>query len=265
VLPASHLAVDLLEEGVADDSPRFQALLVGDALRLLHRIPDMNLIRLAEVLAELVERSSAAEEVIVREVTDAMTSAGLPALAALTACAVWATGSGSLAVRAQAWLQRVHNNPPRSDPAWRAAVASLAATFPLAYLRRFELTDVASRQQQRIAPFLAELPRDPRLRPAEVPLAERVANILGQVTVERSHWPGGRLDVVRADRYYRPDLSELGEALDNPHVAAALVTATDDIELVDWPVAGLLRRVVVLWSQRRPVAHLLRTIEVNGS
>ncbi len=264
VLPASHLAIDLIEENIAEDSPRFQALLVGDALRLLSRLPDLHLLRLAEVLAELVERSPSVEERIVREVTDALSTAGPPALAALTACAVWANGSGRLAERARAWLQREQDRLLRTDPAWRTAVASLAASFPFAQLRPFELTDLASREQRTITEFLERLPDDASLRPSEVPLARQLAAILGRITVARSHWAKGGLDVVRADRLHRPDLVELSEALGHHRVAAALVEAADEIELVDWPVAGVLRRVLVLWSQRRPVGHLLPEPDVSG-
>jgi hypothetical protein len=264
VLPASHLAIDLLEENVADDSPKFQALLVSDALRLLDRLPDLHLLRLAEVLAELVQRSPAVQDVIVSKINDALTSVGSSTLSALTACAVWAGGSSPLAESARNWLAQAQSNPMRDNPVWRAAVASLAATFPLTHLRQFELTDVTSREQQTIAPFLEALPKNLGLRPADVPLAQHLADTLGQVIVARSHWPGGGLDVVRADRSHRPDLSALSEALDNPRVAAALVTTTDGIELKDWPVAGVLRRVLVAWSQRRPVGHLLSAVDLTG-
>ncbi|MGH2385719.1 MAG: NACHT domain-containing protein, partial [Candidatus Limnocylindria bacterium] len=229
VLPAAHLAVDLIEENVADVSPKFQALLVRDALQLLYQLPDIHLMRLAEVLADVVEQSPTIEDSVTTRVTEALATSGPPALAALTVCAVWAGGTSPLAERAQEWLERAHENLTHSDPAWRAAIAGLAATFPLTQLRQFELTDVVSRRRQDIASFLNALTAHRELPPEDLPLIALLVDALSEITVERSHWAEGGLDVVRADRFYRPDFSRLSPALDNPRVAAALVAVIDDI------------------------------------
>ncbi|MEU0565187.1 NACHT domain-containing protein [Nonomuraea sp. NPDC005983] len=264
VLPAAHLAVDLLEENIADTSPKFQSLLTDYALELLRRLPDLHLVKLAGVVADVVERNAATEEVVARAITDAFAASGPPALSALMVCAVWAGGTGRLARRARDWLEQGRNDLAQADSRRRAAVAGLAVTFPLAHLRGFELTSVSSRRRESIEPALSNLLKHGGLRSEDLQLARTVVDTVGTAKVERSHWPDGGLDVVRADRSYRPDLSKLSVALDNPRVAAAFVAAADDVELVNWPVAALMRQVLALWSLRRPVADLLPRVDISG-
>ncbi|MDL4818181.1 NACHT domain-containing protein [Actinomadura opuntiae] len=257
VRPAAHLAIDLLDENVADASPKFQKALAGEALELLRHHPDLHLKRLAEVLADAVERTPAVEDVVVRAVKDAFATSGLPALSALMVCATWMGGEGRLVEPARTWLTAAREDLAQASPRQRAAVAGLAATFPFVQLRGFELTSLMARRRESIGAALDVVRQQPILTPMDLPLVDRMVETLGMAEVERSHWPEGGLDVVRGDRSYRPDLSGLGPALDNQRVAAALIAGMDGIGLADWPLAGMLRRALTLWVQRRPVARML--------
>ncbi|GAA2406058.1 hypothetical protein GCM10010191_12560 [Actinomadura vinacea] len=257
VRPAAHLAVDLLEENVADASPKFQKALAGEALELLRHHPDLHLKRLAEVLADVVERMPAVEDIVIRAVKDAFAASGRPALSALMVCATWVGGEGRLVERARAWLAEARTDLAQVSPRQRGAVAGLAATFPFVQLREFELTSLMARRRESISAAMDVVRQHPTLTQGDLPLVDRIIETLGMAEVERSHWPEGGLDVVRGDRSYRPDLSGLGPALDNQRVAAALIAAMDDVGLADWPIASMLRRALTLWVQRRPVTGLL--------
>ena len=67
----------------------------------------------------------------------------------------------------------------------------------------------------------------------------------------------GDVPVTKVDRGYLPDLSRLDGPLEDPQVAKAIVRAAESLDLTDWPVASLLRRVMALWLQRQPVAGRL--------
>ncbi|WP_460697310.1 NACHT domain-containing protein [Nocardia thraciensis] len=262
-LPAARLAIDLLAENVADASPRFQKSLAGMALELRMQYPvGATVLRLAEVLAELVDRHPTVADVVERAITDALSSSGRPGLSALALSAAWA-GGGALAKFGQAGLDHAFAGLTHADPGWRAAVASLALTIPLPQLRRFELTDVASRRTVRLTSLIDDLPRHASLRDGDIPAATALVEALGDATAECCEWDGGH-PVVKVDRFYRPDLAVVGPALDNPRVAAAFVATIDAIGLSYWPVASLLRQVLVLWAERRQVAHLLLDARLNS-
>ena len=65
--------------------------------------------------------------------------------------------------------------------------------------------------------------------------------------------------MTKVDRGYLPDLSRLDRPLEDPQVAGAIVRTAESLDLTDWPVASLLRRVMALWLQRQPVARRLVT------
>lgn len=69
----------------------------------------------------------------------------------------------------------------------------------------------------------------------------------------------GDVPVTKLDRGYLPDLSRLDRPLEDPWVSKAIVRTAETLDLADWPVASLLRRVMALWLQRQPVARLLLT------
>lgn len=263
-LPAARLAIDLLAENVADAAPKFQKSLAAMALELLMQYPvDTVVLQLADVLAKLVDRHPTATDVVERAVTDALRASGPPGLAALALSAAWA-GGGALAEFGQARLDHAFAGMKHADASWRAAVASLALTIPLPQLRRFELTDVESRRTVPLTRLIDDLPHHESLQASDIAPATALVQALREATAECCEWDGGH-PVVKVDRFYRPDMAVVGPALDNPRVAVAFVATIDAIDRGYWPVASLLRQVLVLWAERRKVAHLLPDARLNNS
>jgi len=255
VAPGTQLAVDLLEDLIADTSPKYQTLLVQQAIALMKKTPDLHLLKLAEVLAGPIAGNSAASAVVESALTDALASVGPSALSATMLCAAWAGGSGILAGRARTWLALARSRLTELNEESRIAAVTLAVNYPLSTLR--DLSPASTRQSEPLSvdTLLAPLLDAEKLSPEDRELAEKALEVLAEADVWLEQASGAW--VVRADRTYVPDLSRLDAPLTNPRVVVALVHAADGVGLAYWPLASLLRRVLGVWLERQPVAGLM--------
>jgi hypothetical protein len=261
VVPAAHLAVDLLEEGIAETSPGHETALVQHALDLLRKPPDLYLVRLAEVLAGVMRRNPRAATTAGTAVTEAASSAGHAALSAVMVSAVWANGTGSAAGRARRWLADGKAAFAATDPGRRAALASLRANYPLPLLRDSPNPGREAFEPVELAPVLESSLSAQNLVPETRELAGEVIAVIAETRVLRDKT--GEVPVTKADRGYLPDLSRLDRPLADSWVSKAIVQAVDSLGLADWPVASLVRRVLALWLQRQPVARQLLTSSLS--
>jgi len=255
VIPAAHLAVDLLEEGIAETSPGHETALVQHALELLRKPPDFYLVRLAEVLAGVMRRNQQAATAAGTAVTEAVASPGQAALSAMMVSAVWANGTGAAAGRARGWLADGKAAFPATDPKRRSALASLQAGYPLPQLRDLSTPGTGAFEPVELASVLEPSLTAQHLAPAVREQASEVITVIGETRLMRDKT--GDVPVTKVDRGYLPDLSRLDGPLEDPQVAKAIVRAAESLDLTDWPVASLLRRVMALWLQRQPVAGRL--------
>jgi hypothetical protein len=255
VMPAAHLAVDLLEEGIAETSPGHETALVQHALDLLRKPPDFYLVRLAEVLAGVMRRNQQAATAAGTAVTEAAASPGQAALSAIMVSAVWANGTGAAAGRARRWLADGKAVFPATDPIRRSALASLQAGYPLPQLRDPPIPGTGVFEPVELAPVLEPSLTAQNLAPAVREQASDVITVIGETRLMRDKT--GDVPVTKVDRGYLPDLSRLDRPLEDPQVARAIVRTAESLDLRGWPVVSLLRRVMALWLQRQPVADRL--------
>jgi hypothetical protein len=255
VIPAAHLAVDLLEEGIAETSPGHETALVQHVLDLLRKPPDFYLVRLAEVLAGVMRRNQQAATAAGTAVTEAAASPGQAALSAIMVSAVWANGTGAAAGRARRWLADGKAVFPATDPIRRSALASLQAGYPLPQLRDPPIPGTGAFEPVELAPVLEPSLTAQNLAPAVREQASVVITVIGETRLMRDKT--GDVPVTKVDRGYLPDLSRLDRPLEDPQVARAIVRTAESLDLTGWPVVSLLRRVMALWLQRQPVADRL--------
>jgi hypothetical protein len=257
VIPAAHLAIELLEEGIAETSPGHEIVLVQHALDLLRKPPDFYLVRLAEVLAGVMRRNPQAATAAGTAIAEASASAGQAALSAVIVSAVWANGTGAAAGRARRWLADGKAVFPATDPRRRSALASLQATYPLPQLRDPPSPGTGAFEPVEMAPILELSLTAQDLAPAIREQVGEVITVIAETRLMRDRT--GDVPVTKVDRGYLPDLSRLDRLLEDPWVSKAIVRTAETLDLADWPVATLLRRVMALWLQRQPVARRLLT------
>lgn len=261
IVPGTHLAVDLLEDGIADMSPKYQTLLVQQAIELLKKTPDFYLLRLANVLAGVMAENPAASAVVESAITDALTPAGSSALSAMMLCAVWAGRTGTLAGKARNWLAGARASmKDLGEERWAAAV-SLAVNYPLSTLRELSPHATRHREPINLDELLVPLLAAEKLGPEDRELTRKALKILAEADIWREHANG--VWVVRADRTYVPDLSRLDAPLTNPRVVTALIHTVEGVGLTRWPVASLLRRILGVWLQRQPTTSLMPMPLIN--
>jgi len=212
-------------------------------------------VRLAEVLAGVMRRNQQAATAAGTAVTEAVASPGQAALSAMMVSAVWANGTGAAAGRARGWLADGKAAFPATDPKRRSALASLQAGYPLPQLRDLSTPGTGAFEPVELASVLEPSLTAQHLAPAVREQASEVITVIGETRLMRDKT--GDVPVTKVDRGYLPDLSRLDGPLEDPQVAKAIVRAAESLDLTDWPVASLLRRVMALWLQRQPVAGRL--------
>lgn len=262
VTPAAHLAVDLLEEGIAETSPGHETTLVQHAIELIRKPPDRYLVRLAEVLAGVMGRSSQATTVAEAAVAEATASAGQATLSAFMVSAVWANGTGPAAGRARRWLAEGRAAFTSTDPQRRIALASLQVNYPLPLLRDMRSPGPEAFEPVELRPLLEPLLTAQNLTPRIRELVGEVIMVAAETRLSQDKT--GDVPATKIDRGYLPDLSRLNGPLAEPQVSKMIVRAAETLKLADWPVASLLRRVLGLWLQRQPVARRLVTPVLSG-
>lgn len=255
ITPAAHLAVDILEEGIAETSPGHEITLVQHALELLRKPPDLYLVRLADVLAGIMRSNQQASAVIETAVSEALASAGPGALSGLMVSAVWANSTGPLAGRARRWLENGKAAFTSAGKERRGALASLQVNYQLSLLRGPLPQAEESAEPAALAPIMEPAISGQHLTPATRDLVGDVLIVLAGARLSLTNT--GDVQAVKVDRAYLPDLSRLDDPLANHDVVNAIVQVTSTLGLADWPVASLVRKILGLWLQRQPVSTRL--------
>lgn len=255
ITPAAHLAVDLLEEGIAETSPGHEITLVQHATELLRKPPDLYLVRLADVLAVVMHDNQQAASLVEAAVADALSTAGPAALSALMVSAVWANGTGQLAGKARRWLVEGKAAFTGTDLDRLTALANLQVNYQLSLLRGPEPIAQEPVDAMALAPVIEASVATQQLTPRTRELISEVITVMAGARLLRNKI--GDVVAVKVDRAYLPDLSHLDGPLASYEVVNAIVQVAVALGLADWPIASLIRRILGLWLQRQPVSDRL--------
>ncbi|MFE0155523.1 NACHT domain-containing protein [Nonomuraea sp. NPDC059007] len=236
VRPGARLALDLLEDGIAEVSPRFRKRLAIRALDLLPLPPDRSVLRLARVLLPVAE--------IAHRVIDQASLGSIEGLTATVVLAQWASERGEVAATARERLRELTDN---STSTRRAVAVSLAAHYPYPALR--PLLSLAS----------VTLPG--------TTLAEELEHLMSQglpvelrgplhaVKIRKERRDG--VAILMVDRSNMPDLAGLSEILSSEGTLEVLLQAAEVIKPSTWPLRALIYQMFGEWLQRRPVGDQL--------
>jgi hypothetical protein len=249
VMLGAQLAADLLDERVADASPKYQILLVEYALQILKRSPDLHILRLADILADVMAEDRNVARVVEATVTSMLRTGGIPTLSAMMLCAVWAGQTGILAGKARAWMTSTWVDlRDTGGKRWAAAVA-LVVNHPLSALRE-QIPVLPERgEQAHVADLLASQAAFEPLTPADRYLLDQALAVFSEA--DMWHESADGVDIIRTDQTSVPNLTRLDVLLTNGSVATAVKHILDCVDLPQWPIVSLINRVIETWIQRR--------------
>jgi len=112
IRPGARLAIDLLDEDISANQPRYTKLLAQRALNLLDTYPGETMSRLAKAL----DGAAAAEHTVIRLAMDAISAKidnlGRDAVTALDALAAWAELPGNKSTTAKSRTDRLKRHTP---------------------------------------------------------------------------------------------------------------------------------------------------------
>jgi hypothetical protein len=255
VAPGAQLAVDILDDDIAAQAPRYRHLFAKRALELLDHPPDLATSRLGDVLRGVCEAHPPTRLMVDNAIERALATRGPASVAATMVLARWEQGTGRLAASAR---QRLHRLLHSLDQPQRRVLAPLAFLYPQGPLQALALVDPLPRAKPgRLADRLrrhlhiADLDADSN-RQVEL-LLERLRRVWLKLQE-----PGSALYQVVYDDGPLPDD---GDALANPMVQDVIVTAAGELAVRDWQTAGVLRGVLASWLARRPAGqHLFASL-----
>jgi hypothetical protein len=249
VAPGAQLAMDVLDDDIAAQAPRYRRLFAKRTLELLDHPPEVATSRLGHTLRGVCEAHPPTRLMVDNAIDRALGSKGPLSVAALMVLVQWEEGTGGLAASAR---QRLHQFIHALDQHQRRVLAPLAELYPRSPLQALAAVDPlpkprSGRLGDRVRRHVhtADLAADSK-RQLEL-LFER----LKRVRLRRQAADSALYDVVYDDG---PPPDE-GDALADPTVQDVIVTAAGELVLRDWQTAGVLRGVLSDWVARRPAGE----------
>ncbi|MFD1044265.1 NACHT domain-containing protein [Kibdelosporangium lantanae] len=112
LLPGATLAVDMLDEDIAAQQPRYTQLLLTRALRLLDTYPGDTVNRLMTVVHRITGHNPGLIHQVMTAINTRINSRGKAAVTALDALAAWAQRPGDASVSARNRFDRINNSTP---------------------------------------------------------------------------------------------------------------------------------------------------------
>ncbi|MFJ5989286.1 NACHT domain-containing protein [Lentzea sp. NPDC092896] len=122
LMPGARLALDMLDEDIAAQQPRYTQLLLTRALRLLDTYPGDTVNRLMSVVHRITSRDLDLIRLVLDAIDTRISSHGKATVTALDALAAWAQHPGDASISARSRVDKIRNNPP---PALEEAVHEL--------------------------------------------------------------------------------------------------------------------------------------------
>jgi hypothetical protein len=107
VVPGARLAMDILDDNIAAQAPRYRHLFAKHALELLNFGPDDATYRLADSLRGVCEAHPPTRRMVENAIERALTTNEPASVAAVTVLARWEQGTGALAASARQRLHRL--------------------------------------------------------------------------------------------------------------------------------------------------------------
>ncbi len=246
VVPGARLAIEILDDDIATQAPRYRRLFATRALAQLQFPPDGPMRELADTLREACQADPQIRTQVDQALDQALTGSTAAAATAMAILARWEQGVGGFAMTARQRLERLVGGLDQRQQRRLAPLAWLYADGPLRGLAA--AADPNRKARERV---LANLLRG-HLRPASQDaettkavglLLERLARVR---LVPQSHNPA-LFDIVYDDGVF----DDAG-ALSNPKVLDVVVPVVEELARQDWQTAGALRGVLANWLARRP-------------
>ncbi len=224
LMPGARLALDMLDEDIAAQQPRYTRLLLTRALRLLDTYPSDTVNRLMSVVHRITSRNPD----LIHQVLDAINirtnSRGKTTVTALDALAAWAQHPGSASISARSRLDKIRNSPP---PALKDAVDELRAHSRNEIWQRQGI----ERPETELETIHAVLLR--AIAEADIPTGQRPRLECVARVVSRG--------ISLATDFFDPELQRL------------VVDLVNGLEPQLWPYAAEVHQSLHHWYTRQPV------------
>jgi hypothetical protein len=251
VLPGAQLAMDILNDDIAAQAPRYRLLFAKRALELLDYPPDAASSRLGDTLRGVCEAHPPTRLMVENAVDRALATRGPSSVAAVMVLGQWEQATGGLATSAR---QRLHRLVHGLDKHQRRVLAPLGEMYPRSPLQALAAVDPLPKARSgRLANRVRRYVHTAGLATDSKRQVELLLERLRRVRIEVQE-PGSALYDVVLDDGPPPDE---GDALADPTVQDVIVTAAGELVLQDWQTAGVLRGILADWVARRPAGEHL--------
>ncbi|MEU4172958.1 hypothetical protein AB0F46_39575 [Streptomyces sp. NPDC026665] len=243
LLPGAVLALDLLDDDLAQQHPKHQNLLVERAAKLITR-SDEDVSRVADILLQAAGRHPEANARLERAARDAASSRGTRLMNACQVLAHWSKEPGSLGALSRRLLDSI---VPQMTPQERAAGRLFSAephwALPLPGLKPYTpiLNDLVS-----LTEFITlTSEQDPTF----------ISDALNQVQVAREKIDGVSVPYVKTDRWLiAPGLTSHDIPLDLLRQAVLRSIETDSETGTRWHIAMIATYLLQLLQNQAPIA-----------
>jgi hypothetical protein len=254
VLPGAQLAIDMLNDDIAAQAPRYRHLFAKRALELLDQPPDVATSHLADTLRVICETHPQTRLMVDNAIDRALAAKGPTSVAAVMVLAGWEETTGGLAASAR---RRLHRFVHSLDQHQRRMLAPLGFLYSNGPLRALAAVDPDPKAKSgRLANRVRRHMQNANLDEASKKRVEFLLGWLRRVRLEVQE-PGSALYDVVYDG--GPDD---GDALTDSTVQEVIVTAAGELVVRDWQTAGVLRGILASWVDGRPAGdHLLASLE----
>ncbi len=259
VMPGARLAIEILDDDVAAQAPRYRHLFAKRALELLALAPDVTTAQhLADALWDVCNAHPPTRLMVEESVKRALATGGPASVAAVMVLARWEQGIGGLAMSAR---QRLHLLVQSLDQHQRRTLAPLAFMYPDGPLQGLAGVDpLPVPKSGLLANRLRKYVRTDSLAEDSKQRAKLVLERLSRVRLVLQDQRSAVYDLV-----YKDGPPDDGGALADPNVQEVIVNAGVELAVRDWQTAGMLYGVLANWAARRPVgdqlAQLLESVK----
>jgi hypothetical protein len=228
VLPGADLALDMLEDDVAINTPNIRRMLVSHALTLLQRAPDESLVRRASVLFDCANDDRVIRISVDQAIDQALQGSTAQREAARLLLEIWRQETGGLALRSRQVLGL-------QQAARRYSARSQGDRLPS--------------PQQTFADVLRPLLRRSNLTEHEGPIASAFVKTFKGVVLPTDN---SRLSATAVlSEAAATNRDHVDAALRCDKIAAVVAGAYFDATTQTWATASALRSLMQTWLQRR--------------
>jgi hypothetical protein len=259
VLPGARLAIDILDDDIAAQAPRYRRLFAKRALELLEFAPEFAVEavtqRLADTLLEVCQADPQIRGMVDQALQRALVAKTVPAtVSAMAVLAQWEQSAGPIPTTARQQLLRMVNSLDRRS---KQALAPLAFRYPDGPLRALLVDDPLRNRKMRPGNLANRVRAHVQVGHLEPQTRQQVDLLLDRVARVRLVPQAKRSALYDVDYKYDDGLPDDDKVLADSEVQGVIVTATEELAMRDWQTAGVLRGILANWFARRPAEDLL--------